>query len=319
MRHPSESEEWSELSKEERIKMHRLYQNELKKIKERERRKQAKEKISFDWNLKPRPISEVGKCQPFIAVGEQFSSRQLIEMRISEVCNFLSKRPRYSRSILDKSSEHGRKDSQSICARAHAAEDNFIIKASLKNDIWVVSEVEGLLKTFLSDINTKNSRKCAFTAQQLAPILLDLNESCLSLTYRTIRSFLKNYVLEDCLSKGLIEEIKIICVKKVLGISSENVKFLFSLESELEKNNFIVEMGTCDNSVMEDILLDGVHAQHRLSENKKPKPERERFNRAQWKNENKEFLQKSLGDEKTDFFCISYLPLKTLKYSQKIA
>lgn len=305
--HPSSKKEWESLDTEDREKRILLWRNEIKKIRERERRKAATEKITYDWSLIPNTIEQTMQRNPPIIIGEVFKTRQHLELRISEICNMLCKKPRYSKISTDLHGEGGRKDGMFLCCRSHSADDEFMLKASIKDDECIVNSVKGLEKSLRSSTIESHNRKCSFTGIQLAPIILNLNESALSISYSTMNNILKMYVSEGTITKGIMDEVKLICVHKFIGAPNENIKHLFNLEAEMEKLGYIVELETCDRFIMEKIFIENVQKQHKFEQSKKEKSERTRFSAKYWKVENSDFLKKALGTEKTDFFSFLYI------------
>lgn len=144
--HPSEEEDWTVLSPSERQNRIRTWRNEVKKVRERERRKIGKNNISSNWSLQPRKIEEDYKAGAKIEIGETFESRLEFELRLSEVCNILGINPGYFKSIHEKLGQDGRKYGLHLCCRSHSAEDECILKASLKGIYWVVTDVNGFKK-----------------------------------------------------------------------------------------------------------------------------------------------------------------------------
>lgn len=302
MGHPALSKHWDSLNADERnMKIHE-WRKEKKRNREQERRRNASQDHPHDWTAIPRTIEEVLSASTLISEKEIFKTRQYLELGIAEVCNILGKKPRYCKFDGDQSGEVGRKNNLFLCARAHSESDEFMIKAKKSGNEWVVTDVRGLKKSFRSDINESHNRKCSFSGSQLAPIILNLNDACLTLSQTTMRQILKTYVCEETISNGIIREVKMISIEKVFGSRIENTQFLFSLETEMESKGYIVNIDTCGRERMEEILLEGVQQQHSLEQRKKPKNERRKFDMNQWKLENADFLLKSLGDDKTDFF-----------------
>lgn len=97
----------------------------------KEKRAEDRKHLSHDWVMRTRPIRDVLlQSKILISEGENFLSRQGLELHVWEIYNVLGKRLRYSRVTSDKPGEYGREYPQNLCARAHSGNVDFMIKHS---------------------------------------------------------------------------------------------------------------------------------------------------------------------------------------------
>ena len=314
--HPSENPNWDTLTSTQRVEKEKTWRRIIKKNREKARRKLKSTTEVLDWSIKPQTMEHVLAHWPPILVGQHFPTRQKLEIKIAELCNILGKKPRYLRGKNDKPGEGGRKDKFGLCARSHQDQDNFMIKAGIKNNIWEVKEIRGINKSHFSNIEESHNRICAFTGKQLAPIILGMIQTETTIEYKVIKEMLEPFVKHECLTKGIISEAKKVAFELVYGSAKNNIRYIFQLEEYMEANGFNVDVDTCDKYFMENIILKNAEYKHKIMQKKLDVSRKTRFDENVWKRQNEDFLCNILGSDKSDFLLsFIFCPKHSIRFS----
>ena len=120
IQHPASCGDWNLLTVRQRENKLHEYENALKRQRQNLRNRQRRARINeerYDWSLKPRSIEEVA-THIGLTVGERFSTRQRLQLRISEVCQHLYKVPRYTPKVFDGVTSKTCVNNNWVCARA---------------------------------------------------------------------------------------------------------------------------------------------------------------------------------------------------------
>ena len=295
--HPSRSQYWNELSVSEREQALSEYSKTRKKSYDISRRKAMISDLSdevHDWSLKPRKIVEVLRY-PLLSTNTVFTTRQAFQLRVAEVCQMLNTIPRWHRIETDPKGKRAGISLGYACARSYSTTDPFIAKATKKlGQGWRVTLVNISRGSRRSSVEGKTSRKCAFTAEQLAPLILESIRSDPTMSAVDIRDDLKGYVRDQSLTPSMIQSIRKQARLIAFGKPDRNVQYMQNAVDLATRCGHRAYLETMDHGEVKRILIRMAHASHKRVESRKHRTDRISFDMEQWQIDNSESLRTSL-------------------------
>ena len=299
--HPSQDPDWDKLSINERKALLASYARSKSRERSAYRRARIKDLISkevYDVTLKPRKLSDV-ESNPFLQTNDLFATRQLLNLRVAEVCNWLNKIPRWV--SLDTDPEGCRAGAYSgfICARSWSRSDTFHVKAVRKEDGWKVVSVDLSRASRRQSTEENTSRKCPFQAKQLAPIIVPYVKDDPSLSARDIKKHLEGYVRDGYITNSIVQATREQAKMLHFGEPKSNIQYIHHLVNAAEQVGHRVKLVSASRDDAQEVLVRIAQTEHKFKMKGLPSEERTAFRSAQWQNENAEYIREVLGDDES--------------------
>jgi len=301
--HPSQADGWSALSIEERKEKIVEYKKSVKSTGKADRRAALREELkkeAHDWTLKPR-LSVVVSNENKLSIGDVFKTRQQFQLRVAEICNLLHKLPLWSETKDDPRDIKACIRPGVACARSTDPDDPFIAKAVKKINGWVVETLNTSHSSRRSSMENAR-RNCAFTAKQLAPVLIPFIEDDPSMAAKTVKLHLSGIVDSSKISDRLIQNIRETAKNAVLGIPSENIKHIRALVNMAQEAGHKCELKTSTYEEAKVTILRIAHWEHTIAQKKKDKKDKVRWSAKAWQTANDGVFDQVLGTNRNTLF-----------------